>query len=98
MCRYSTLLPAAILFFTLLRASAGDDTGKPEMETIRFKGRSIDIRSVLEAFPYDSWRWAGSAEHNVFYCLKRDGKGKYIYGLNSSTSGAKRGVIGVVGK
>ena len=76
-----------IFGLALLLTSPGADSRKAAPGAVWFKGREVDIRSVVDGFPYDPWRWAGSAEHNILYCLKREGQGKYIYGLEFKADG-----------
>src|SRR5262245_38047513 len=76
-----------ILGLALLSGStATDDQGLDE-GVIRFKGREVDVKSIMNGYPYDPYVWAGSAEHRILYCLRREGQGKYIYGLEFTAAG-----------
>ena len=78
---------AAILSLSLLSTWTVPDDKEPAEGVIHFKGRNVDVGAIMNGFPYDRWAWAGSAEHNVLYCLKRETNGKYIHILEYNANG-----------
>ena len=83
---FNTMFRMAVLFLVAMFSVA--ESIAQDKSLVSFKDRKIDVEKLLNAVPFDNWRWAGSIQNRCVYLLVDKGGAKYAHRISLPEPGS----------